>query len=432
MARCRHYVVETLLWCAAGLGAIAIVLVLCAHFFNISIILFRTGSMEPTISAGSASLVREIPASEVEVGDVLTVSRPDHMPVTHRVTSVAAGEHAEERVITMQGDANESPDPDPYRITEGRVVMGSVPGVAPFIHQMGNPYVLGGLTVAAAVLVSWAFWPRKPAGQAVQSHRQPRRRSGSSVTVLAPLVGVSIPLTVLSAPEAMAQAADPEEVVRESVESQYISLESAYIPEQRLNMFPADSARWDITITIDGPEPGDARAGISMQGDFALDVTITSCDQQWTAGPERPGPPSDFCPGTATTLLEDERIDPSGDILWLQEFSSDQTVWLRVDTDLPQGTPQSPAGTSALQLRAEAAGDTAEASTGPASEDAQPSRTDSDGGAPSTDHHRDGSLAQTGFTWGALILVSIILLIIGRALQLRARRSAPDPGSEDL
>ena len=50
--------------------------------------MFKTGSMSPTITAGSVALVREIPASEINVGDVVTVDREDALPVTHRVTSI--------------------------------------------------------------------------------------------------------------------------------------------------------------------------------------------------------------------------------------------------------------------------------------------------------------------------------------------------------
>lgn len=428
--RLRHVLAEALLWVAALMGLIAIILVVCAYLFNVSIILFRTGSMEPTIPAGSAALVQEVQAAEVQVDDVLTVERPGHMPVTHRVTSVAEGESSEERVITMQGDANASPDPAPYTITEARVVLGSVPGVAHVIQRMGSPYAMAGITLAASVLVTWAFWPRDPAGQRAQKHRQPRRNSGSSVTALVAAAGVGIPLAVLSAPEAMALDADPADTVRESVQSQYIRLESSYIPGQRMDMHPGESARWDINITVAGPEPGGVRSGISMHGDFALDITVTSCDRPWAAGPETPGSPSDLCPGTATALLEHERIVPSEDMLWLQEFPSDQRMWLRVDTDFPEEVTRTDAGTSVLQLRVEAAGDAAEISTGPEGSDAQSTGKEPQDGAPSTDPPRDGALAQTGFTWLALILASAILLVIGRALQLRSRRSATDAGSE--
>ncbi len=45
--------------------------------------------MEPTIPTGSLAVVHEIPASEIAVGDIVTVDRPGQLPITHRVTSVA-------------------------------------------------------------------------------------------------------------------------------------------------------------------------------------------------------------------------------------------------------------------------------------------------------------------------------------------------------
>lgn len=141
-------------------GAVCIVLTVLAFTGGYSLIMFKTGSMSPTIPAGSVALVREIPASEVAMGDVLTVDRPQKLPVTHRVIGIARGSSPDERIVTMRGDANEVADPAPYAIERGRVVLGSVPRLAPVIVWFGNPWVLGAITLGAAVLVTWAFWPR--------------------------------------------------------------------------------------------------------------------------------------------------------------------------------------------------------------------------------------------------------------------------------
>lgn len=147
-------------------GLVCIVLFVAAMLFNVSVIMFKTGSMSPTIPAGSAALVREIPASEIQVGDVVTVSRADALPVTHRVTSVAPSESgsADARTITMRGDANAQDDPAPYDVETVDLVMFSVPGLAHVIVWFSNPFVLGGITIAAALLVTWAFWPRDERG----------------------------------------------------------------------------------------------------------------------------------------------------------------------------------------------------------------------------------------------------------------------------
>lgn len=150
----------TLLNVAALGGLVCIVLVILAFVFNISLIMFKTGSMSPTIPAGSLAIVQEIAAPDIRVDDVITVDREDALPVTHRVTSVSGT--GESRTITMRGDANESEDPAPYTVTEARRVLYSIPGLAKVIVWFSNPWVLGGLTIGAAGLVTWAFWPKRP------------------------------------------------------------------------------------------------------------------------------------------------------------------------------------------------------------------------------------------------------------------------------
>jgi signal peptidase len=155
-------ITDVLLWIAAAGGVICIVLVILAFTAQITLIMFRTGSMSPTIPAGSVAVVQRIDADRIAVGDVVTVDRAGELPVTHRVTSVEAGATDGEQVITMRGDANATDDAFPYTVSSVRIVLFSVPGIATVIVGMGNPVVLGGLTLAATTLVVWAFWPRSP------------------------------------------------------------------------------------------------------------------------------------------------------------------------------------------------------------------------------------------------------------------------------
>ena len=151
---------DVLLWLAAAAGAVCILLVVLAFTAQITLIMFRTGSMSPTIPAGSVAVVQRVPASEIAVGDIVTVDRDGELPVTHRVTTIGAGASADERVITMRGDANAADDPFPYTVSSARTVLFSVPGIASVVAGMGDPFVLGALTIAATTLVVWAFWPR--------------------------------------------------------------------------------------------------------------------------------------------------------------------------------------------------------------------------------------------------------------------------------
>lgn len=141
-----------------GLGCI--VLVILGLTMNMSLIMFSTGSMAPTIPAGSVALVQEVPASDIEVGDVVTVDRPGKLPVTHRVTEILSLQ-GETATFTMQGDANADPDLDPYTADRVRTVLGSVPGVARVVSAFQSPMILAALTIGATILVTWAFWPRR-------------------------------------------------------------------------------------------------------------------------------------------------------------------------------------------------------------------------------------------------------------------------------
>ncbi|MFJ5955964.1 signal peptidase I [Paenarthrobacter sp. NPDC092416] len=151
---------EWLLNIAAAGGAVCIAAVICALVFHITLILFKTGSMSPTIPAGSLAVVREIPASEIRIGDVVTVDRPGKLPITHRVQSIEPAD-GPVRTITMKGDANTGADPAPYVVERVRVVLWSAPGLAYPLAAVSSPLALGVITVAVAALVTWVLWPRR-------------------------------------------------------------------------------------------------------------------------------------------------------------------------------------------------------------------------------------------------------------------------------
>lgn len=141
-------------------GIVCLALVVAALVFKVTVIMFATGSMSPTIPAGSIAFVREIPATEMRGGDVVTVSRATELPITHRVAEIV-GVDGETVSFTMKGDANPGLDPVVYEQTHVRQVWWSIPGVAPVLAWFRQPVVLGVVTVTVATLVTWAFWPRR-------------------------------------------------------------------------------------------------------------------------------------------------------------------------------------------------------------------------------------------------------------------------------
>ena len=171
---------DTALGVAGLAGAICIVLAIATVLLDVRVTLFSTGSMSPTIPAGAAAIARGIPADQIQVGDVVTVERPGKLPITHRVTSIAPVTDGtpEARRITMRGDANAVEDPFPYDVERVRVVVFSVPGIAPLLSAAGTPPVLAAVTVAATALVVGVFWPRRRRDAPRPAAAEPARVGG--------------------------------------------------------------------------------------------------------------------------------------------------------------------------------------------------------------------------------------------------------------
>ncbi|KQU28060.1 MULTISPECIES: signal peptidase I [unclassified Rhodococcus (in: high G+C Gram-positive bacteria)] len=142
-------------------GVVCIVLVVLSFTLNISLIMFKTGSMAPTMPTGSLAVVREVPADSVVPGDVVTIARVGELPVTHRVVETSPGRDGA-TFLELKGDANEYEDPAGYDVTEVRKVLWSVPGLAKVVVWFSSPLVLALLTLSMAALVVAMFWPRTP------------------------------------------------------------------------------------------------------------------------------------------------------------------------------------------------------------------------------------------------------------------------------
>lgn len=181
MRRASGVVRSVLLNITAAAGAVCIVLVVLALVFHISLVMFRTGSMAPTIPTGSLAVVKRIPADQAKVGEVVTVDRPGHkLPITHRVVSVTPAADGSTTLV-LKGDANASVDPAPYHVHTVRRVIWHAPGLARVIVWFGRPLVLATLTVLVAALVTWVLWPRREEddGEDARSVAEPDGRSDS-------------------------------------------------------------------------------------------------------------------------------------------------------------------------------------------------------------------------------------------------------------
>ncbi|GAB6862185.1 signal peptidase I [Haloplanus litoreus] len=90
-----------------------------------------SGSMEPRMSPGDAVIVREVPQSEIDEGDIITFQTSSETPTTHRVMDIRETEDGVAYVT--KGDANE--EQDPGLVPHDRVV-GEVAFVIPFLGHV--------------------------------------------------------------------------------------------------------------------------------------------------------------------------------------------------------------------------------------------------------------------------------------------------------
>lgn len=357
-------------------GLVFVVLIILSVAFNITLIMFKTGSMSPTIPAGSLAVVKQIPAVDIRIGDVLTVDRGESLPVTHRVTSVKGT--GAERIITMKGDANQAEDPLPYTVTEARRVLVSVPGLARVVVWFANPLVLGSLTIATSVLVTWAFWPRSERrrrrtqgrdddgsrGQATAdaSTTTNSSRSGAAVGLLAIALGAGLALLLPAAspaeatPPLMTHPGPTPSSQEETVtRGEHLTLTSIGDPSEMLSMQPGVPVNWQVGISVAPTDPGGVGIAVAAQGspELGLLLEYQTCSVQWVGV---------HCSGEMRSLGALSPVSVEGEYAPLFEMHADNLEeWILVSATIP-----APAKGS-VELIVRASGESETVTAGPGS-----------------------------------------------------------------
>jgi signal peptidase I len=146
---------EALLTLGAVLGAGCLLLGVLAVTAGVHVVVFRSGSMSPTIATGDVALTRTVDASELHPDDVVSVVDSGGRRVTHRVIGVAG--HGDRRRLTLRGDANEQPDRETYAVSEAQRVVLVVPKVGYLVAWSSGPLGLLLLGGYGAFLLSVLF-----------------------------------------------------------------------------------------------------------------------------------------------------------------------------------------------------------------------------------------------------------------------------------
>ncbi|HWJ82688.1 MAG TPA: signal peptidase I [Nocardioides sp.] len=180
LTRTRPSVGRVALTASAGLGLLCVVLLVSSAFLGIRPLVVTSGSMSPTIPAGSLVLTRDHPADDAEVGDVVAVAAGSGR-VMHRVVSTVPS--GADTVLTLQGDANGTPDRTPYVVRDVDMVMVHVPSLGYPVSWLGSPLGLAGLGAVSFGLLMFAFRPGPSRG---------RGRRRAVALVAAPAVAATI------------------------------------------------------------------------------------------------------------------------------------------------------------------------------------------------------------------------------------------------
>ena len=135
----------------AVVGTLCILAALAAVVLDVRPLVFRSGSMSPTIGTGALAIAQRVDASTLEVGQVVSVPTQAGERVTHRIQAVQHQDGS--AVLQLKGDANETPDAAPYVVTHADKVVFSVPWLGYAVGWAAGPTGLFVLGLYAAFLL---------------------------------------------------------------------------------------------------------------------------------------------------------------------------------------------------------------------------------------------------------------------------------------
>lgn len=148
-----HICREVLLTTGAILGAICIILTIASLIWDVKPLVFRSGSMSPTIETGALAFSKPVAASELGVGDVVSVETTNDGRVTHRITQI--DEAGDKSALTLRGDANNVEDVESYVLDSADRVFFSIPKAGYVVAWLSGPAgtFAAGLVVALVLIL---------------------------------------------------------------------------------------------------------------------------------------------------------------------------------------------------------------------------------------------------------------------------------------
>lgn len=131
------------IWNTATTVLVALVVLLAALLWGIQLLgvdvfVVQSGSMEPAISTGALVYVKDVDASDLEVGNVITFHLGGNVLGTHRIIEITEENNAP--AFRTKGDANDHPDNGLVTPSEivGKVIF-SIPYLGFFVAYIQQP-----------------------------------------------------------------------------------------------------------------------------------------------------------------------------------------------------------------------------------------------------------------------------------------------------
>lgn len=165
--------VNIALWVTAILGTLTLGITIVAATTGIRPVIVRSGSMSPSIPVGSVLLAREANLQDLRAGDVISISRPDDVRVTHRIVEITV--YGDQADVVLKGDANESPDA-PIRITTAHLMIAAAPSIMGRVATLAATPLGGfilGVVIAAGLLFPLLRSKRTTAGPGASPMQDP-------------------------------------------------------------------------------------------------------------------------------------------------------------------------------------------------------------------------------------------------------------------
>lgn len=149
---------EAALWSGAALGSLCLLALVAGWLFNVTPLVFSSGSMSPAYDAGALGIAREVPADELVVGDVVSVVNAEGVRVTHRIVDLQM--QGDGALLSLQGDTNNVADAELYPVTSADRVGFGLPYAGYALNAAASPFGL--LVVGLFVIgVLWLGFGRR-------------------------------------------------------------------------------------------------------------------------------------------------------------------------------------------------------------------------------------------------------------------------------